>query len=70
MKMDKTYDLRLQPIEEITKEQMRNEVLAHAAGYYLRGFISFSTENGYQCNYELTRMLPNVTHFAVLPKEE
>ena len=70
MKKDKTYDLRLQPIEEITTEEIVNEVLAFNGKEFMQGKVSRHLGGKYYNCYKNGVTISRITHFAVLPKGE
>ena len=70
MKADKTTVLRFKPIDEITEDEMKEEVLACDCRHFLRGKINNDKDYGFLCRDEFGRFLPNVTIYAVLPKDE
>ena len=69
MNPTKTIMLRFKPIAEITEDEMKEEVLATDCRHFLRGKINNDKDYGFLCNDEFGRFLPNVTMYAVLPKE-
>ena len=68
MNPNKTYNLRVQPIGEITEEQRKNDVLATDGTYWMRGRIDVFENNEYECMNEDGAWIDEVTHFAELPK--
>lgn len=70
MKEGKTTIIRFKPISKITDDEMRDDVVSCDGTYFLRGRINADKEYGFLCKDEFGRFLPNVTHFAVLPKDE
>ena len=70
MKKDKTYTLRIQPIIEITDEQMEVEMLATNGHSWCSGYVAMDRNGDYYCESEDFGIIFNVTHFAVLPKDE
>ena len=69
MDANKTYTLRLKPIAEITEEEIEENVLATNGVYWISGIVRWI--NGqYECYDNELGCILNVTHFAVLPKDE
>ena len=69
MDPNKTYTLRLRPISEITDEEIKENVLATNGIYWISGIVRWI--NGqYECYDDELGRLFDITHFAVLPKEE
>ena len=71
MNPNKTTILRFKPIEQITDEEMNEEVLAtDGKGNWLQGNITRYSDAEFTC-YELEgSCLDEVVSYAVLPKEE
>lgn len=70
MEADKTYTLRLKPIEEITTEEIIDEVLAYNGKEFMQGKVSRNLGGKcYNC-YKNGTTISRITHFAVLPKDE
>ena len=71
MNPNKTIMLRFKPIEQITDEEMREEVLAtDGKGNWLQGLITKYSDTEFSC-YEIEgSCLDEVVSYAVLPKEE
>ena len=70
MEVDKTYTLRLKPIEEITTEEIIYEVLAYNNKEFMQGKVSRHLGGKYYNCYKNGTTISRVTHFAVLPKNE
>ena len=71
MNPTKTIMLRFKPIEQITEEEMKDEVLAtDGKGNWLQGLITKYSDTEFSC-YEIEgSCLDEVVSYAVLPKEE
>lgn len=68
MDQNKTSVLRIQPISEITDEEIGDNVLATNGVYWISGIVRWI--NGqYECHDDELGCILNVTHFAVLPKD-
>ena len=70
MEAGKTYTLRLKPIEEITTEEIIDEVLAYNSKEFMQGKVSRHLGGKYYNCYKNGTTISRVTHFAVLPKDE
>lgn len=69
MDPNKTTVLRIQPISEITDEEIEENVLATNGVYWISGIVRWI--NGqYECYDDELGRIFNVTHFSVLPKDE
>lgn len=67
MDPNKTYQLIIQPIVEITDDDMRRSVLATNGSYWFNGQVR-RNDGKYVCYNEELGWIVNVTHFAILPK--
>jgi len=69
MNPTKTIMLRFKPIAEITEDEKENEVLATNGECWLKGIIS-DAYFGLRCVDVCGDVIYQLTHYAVLPKEE
>ena len=70
MNPTKTIMLRFKPIEQITEEEMEEDVVATNGTYWMRGRIDVFEGGKYECMDEDGTWIEGVTHYAVLPKDE
>ena len=69
MDPNKTTVLRIQPISEITDEEIKENVLATNGVYWISGIVRW-IYGQYECYDDELGCILNVTHFAVLPEDE
>lgn len=70
MDQNKTIMLRFKPIDEITEDEMKEDVVATNGTYWMRGRIDAFENNKYECMDEDGTWIEGVTHYAGLPKDE
>ena len=72
MNPNKTTVLRFKPIDEITEEEMKDEVLAtDSDGSWLQGIVLINARNNtFYCDDNAGLKLRNIKLYAVLPKDE
>lgn len=70
MNPTKTIMLRLKPIAEITEDEMKEEVLATDGFDYTKGNVATDRDCNYYVESDGFGIIFNITHYAVLPKDE
>ena len=75
MNPTKTIMLRFKPIEQITEDEMKEEVLATDCVHWMQGSLRFLKKpifgiTGFACIDSGTNILGNIKLYAVLPKDE
>lgn len=70
MNQNKTTILRFKPIEQITEEEMKEEVLCNSGTSWCQGFVKCFKGEFYTCFDPEGVALDEVELYAVLPKEE